>query len=193
LDLFRRKRVRVQIITKSDLVRRDIDILRETECIVSFTITTLRERVRRKLEPNAPPSERRLQAMAELSREGIPVTLRLDPVFPLLTEDEVEEIVEAAVSAGAKHVTSSTFKPRPDGWRRFAECFPKEAEEIRDLYFVRGFRRRGARYLPDEERKRLLSRVKRACEHHHVTVGFCREMLPLGNRTCDGSHLFSHL
>ncbi len=189
LELFQKNAIPVQIITKSDLVVRDLEILKNMCCVVSFTITTMDERVRRKLEPGAPPSEKRLQAMRELAELGIAVTLRLDPVFPVLNEGEVEEIVEAAVSAGALHVTTSTFKPRADGWKRFSQVFPRVAEQIRDLYFVEGFRRHNAFYLPDNERRRLLEMVAKACQRNRVSVAFCREGIKFKAPSCDGSHL----
>ena len=189
LEIFLERGIPFQIITKSDLVIRDLQILSEARCVVSFTITTLSEKIRRKLEPGAPPSERRLRALEELKDAGVPTTVRLDPVIPLLNESEVDKIVEAAVGAGASHITSSTFKPRPDSWKRFAQAFPKIAEEIRELYFGFGIKHQNAWYLPEEERRRLLEAVQRACARRGVTFSACRENIRFEAPSCDGSHL----
>lgn len=189
LEIFRDEGIPFQIVTKSDLVLGDLDILRESRCVVSFTITTLREEVRKKLEPGAPPGSRRLKAIEELTEAGIPTTLRLDPVIPLVNEFEIGEIVEAAVGVGVSHITSSTFKPRPDSWRRFSKEFPRVATQIGEWYFRFGSRHKNAWYLPEEKRMELMKAVGRVCEKISVSFGTCRENLGFAGPSCDGSHL----
>jgi len=189
LEMLREHGMAVQIITKSDLVLRDADILSRMPSVVSFTITTLRREISRKLEPGAPAPDRRLKAMEELAEAGVPVTLRLDPVIPGLNDGEIEEIVSAAAEAGAEHVTSSTFKPRPDSWSRFSLTFPELAEELRVEFFERGWKHHNARYLPRGLRAELMGKVREACRRAGVTFATCREGFPLEAPTCDGSHL----
>ena len=191
LELFASHGCRVQVITKSDLITRDIDLLSRMRCVVSFTLTTLDQGLSRKLEPAAPSPERRLKAIGELSGAGVPVTLRLDPVIPFLNDAEVERVVEAATSAGAKHVTSSTFKPRPDSWRRIERAFPRLVAELAPLYFDREERHHNSRYLPKELRLNLMERVRGACVTNGVTFAPCREGLQglMTGASCDGSHL----
>jgi len=189
LEAIARRGMAVQIITKSDLVVRDTDVLAGTPSVVSFTVTTLDRGLAARLEPGAPPPSRRLEAMRRLSEAGIPVTLRLDPVFPGLNDGEIEEIVEAAVQSGALHVTSSTFKPRPDSWSRFSLAFPEEARRMADDYFRRGWKHHNARYLPRRIRRELMARVERACRRAGVTFATCREGFRFRAPTCDGSHL----
>jgi len=191
LEIFKSEGVGVQIITKSDLVVRDIDLLKDMRCVVSFTITTLNERIRQKLEPGAPPSKRRLNAMKTLSEKGIPIVLRLDPIFPFLNEAEIENIVESAMRVGTKHVVCSTFKPRRDGWKRFERVFPEVARKISTLYFRDGSWRRNCWYLPSQERQRLVEIVKRNCEKRGMSYATCREGLTKRAPSCDGSHLLS--
>jgi DNA repair photolyase len=117
------------------------------------------------------------------------VTLRLDPVFPGLNDAEIEEIVGAAVQSGARHVTSSTFKPRPDSWTRFSLAFPEEARRMADDYFRLGGKHHNARYLPRRIRLDLMARVEKACGRAGVTFATCREGFRFRAPTCDGSHL----
>ncbi|MEM2507853.1 MAG: radical SAM protein [Candidatus Hadarchaeales archaeon] len=189
LEILLKHGMNVQIITKSDLVVRDCDILSEGPSVVSFTITTLDERVAKKLEPGAPSPKNRLKAMQKLSAAGIPVTLRLDPIIPGLNDDEIEKIVWAAVEAGAKHVTSSTFKPRPDSWSRFSLAFPEEAKNLHAYFFEHGWKHHNARYLPRKLRKSLMERVEKICVEEGVTFASCREGFSFKAPTCDGSHL----
>lgn len=191
LELFVHNGCRIQVITKSDLVTRDIDLLKQLASVVSFTITTIDEKISSKLEPNAPKPKERLAAMRDLTNAGLPVTLRLDPIIPFLNDDEIEEVIRTTAECGALHVTSSTFKPRPDGWRRFLEAFPVVSKKLAPLYFERGKRHHNSWYLPREIRLKLLERVKEACDRYGITFASCREGLRelTTGASCDGGHL----
>ena len=95
----------VGIVTKSNLVVRDIDILeqmaRRNLAQVSISVTTLDRALARTMEPRAPTPERRLLAMRALSEAGIPTCVLAAPVIPALNDSELEAILEAAADAGA--------------------------------------------------------------------------------------------
>ncbi len=191
LELFTNYDLRILIVTKSDIVLRDIDLLKELKSAVTMTITTLEEEKSQKLEPGAPSPERRLEAVSRLEDEGIPTGIRLDPIFPKLTENEIETIVKKASKAGAQHITTSTFKPRKDGWNRFKKSFPKTAEKVKTDYFDLGRKINNSYYLPEETRLKLVKKVREECEKHQITFSTCREGLPEmeSEKSCDGSHL----
>ncbi|MDE1149495.1 MAG: PA0069 family radical SAM protein [Azospirillaceae bacterium] len=95
----------VGIITKSPLVLRDIDILAPMAAAglasVAVSITTLDRDLARRLEPRAGTPQRRLDAVRELSRAGIPVSVLASPMIPGLNDTELEAILAAAKEAGA--------------------------------------------------------------------------------------------
>jgi len=95
----------VQVVTKSHLVTRDVDLLTElaTHRAVSvvLSVTSLRPDVQRLMEPRASTPLRRLDAIRTLSHAGVPVGVNVAPVVPGLTDDEVPAILEAAADAGA--------------------------------------------------------------------------------------------
>ena len=95
----------VAVTTKSDLVCRDIDILgpmaEKRLAAVGVSVTTLDGRIARTLEPRAPRPEKRLQAIRRLASAGIPVTVMVAPMIPVLTDWEMERILESAAAAGA--------------------------------------------------------------------------------------------
>lgn len=95
----------VGIITKSDLVTRDADVLGELAChraaVVNVSITTMSRELKRKMEPRAAPPERRFEAIRRLSEAGIPTGVMVAPVIPGLTDHEMPEILERAAEAGA--------------------------------------------------------------------------------------------
>lgn len=95
----------VGIVTKSNLVLRDLDILcpmaREGLVRVAVSLTTLDRRLARRMEPRAPTPMRRLEAIRELARAGVPVTVLAAPLIPALNDHEIEAILGAAAEAGA--------------------------------------------------------------------------------------------
>jgi DNA repair photolyase len=96
------------IVTKSAMVERDIDILQKMAKYdlvkVHLSVTTLDPALSRILEPRASAPKRRLQTIETLRNAGIPVTVLIAPVIPVLTDAELEDIVKAVIQAGALDV-----------------------------------------------------------------------------------------
>jgi len=87
------KDTKLSILTKSDLVLRDVDILKEFKNLsVGLTVNCFPEKVRKILEPHAPSSERRIKALKKLNKEGINTFCFISPVIPKLTE--VREVLK---------------------------------------------------------------------------------------------------
>ena len=99
----------VTIVTKNHLVTRDIDILREMAvhgCAhVTVSVTTLRNGLRRVMEPRTSIPARRLDAVRRLSEAGVPVGVFVAPVIPALNDEEIPAILNAAADAGARHAS----------------------------------------------------------------------------------------
>jgi DNA repair photolyase len=97
----------VGIVTKSAGVLRDLDILTSMAqrklARVYVSVTTLDAGLARRMEPRAATPERRLHAIAELTRAGVPAGVMVAPMIPGLNDAEMEKIVEAAARAGARH------------------------------------------------------------------------------------------
>jgi len=95
----------VGIITKNELVTRDIDhfqALHEHQAVaVNISITTLDGELARKMEPRASHPRERLKAIERLAAAGIPVGVMVAPIVPAITDHETAKILEAAASAGA--------------------------------------------------------------------------------------------
>jgi DNA repair photolyase len=88
------------ITTKSHLVTRDIDILAAMAskglAVVVLSVTTLDNRLARSMEPRASAPHRRLAAIRELSKAGVPTIVNVAPIIPGLTDHEIETIMEKA-------------------------------------------------------------------------------------------------
>lgn len=108
LEVFLKYKHPVGIITKNDLILRDLDILKELAkyrlVSVGMSITTLDESLRRVLEPRTTTGARRMDAVSKLSQAGIKVGVQIAPVIPYLNHEEIPKIVKEANEAGAAHV-----------------------------------------------------------------------------------------
>jgi DNA repair photolyase len=103
------------ILTKSPLLLRDVDLLREiaevAEVSACLSVPTLEERAWRATEPHTPHPRARLEAVAELNRQGIPTGILIAPLMPGINDapEHVEAIVQAATEAGAVHIGGQTL------------------------------------------------------------------------------------
>jgi DNA repair photolyase len=105
LEVLRDHRHPVAVTTKGTMVERDVDILREMGpdlCRVGLSVTTLDDRLARRLEPRVPVPSRRLRTIERLAEAGVTVRVMVSPVIPGLTDHEVEAILRAAADAGAR-------------------------------------------------------------------------------------------
>jgi DNA repair photolyase len=95
----------VQLITKNDLICRDIDVLAElaryNAVAVVLSVTTLDPGLARSLEPRTSTPKRRLEAISRLSEAGIPTGVSISPVIPALTDEEMPRILAEAKRHGA--------------------------------------------------------------------------------------------
>jgi DNA repair photolyase len=151
------------ILTKSPLLLRDLDLMRQiaqqTEFSAALSVPTLDERAWRATEPHSPNPRARLEAVAELARAGIRTGVLIAPLMPGINDapEQVDEIQTRAQEAGAAYVTGIALHLRGDvknlflGW--LGEQRPGLLPRYRQLY------RRGA-YAPQEERRRLTALVK---------------------------------
>jgi DNA repair photolyase len=96
----------VAIVTKSNLILRDLDILADMAArnlvSVALSVTTLDRSLARRMEPRAPTPDRRLDAVRELSRAGVPTSVMVAPIVPAINDHEIEDILAAAADAGAR-------------------------------------------------------------------------------------------
>lgn len=109
LEIIARHRFPVHILTKSDLVLRDVDILREigqTYAAVSFTVTTADDELAAKVEPGAPRPSARYTAIGALAKAGIATGITMMPILPFLedTVENITQIVTLAHENGASYI-----------------------------------------------------------------------------------------
>lgn len=169
----------VGIITKSALIERDLDILKELVAAnlaaVAITITTLDHRISRSLEPRAAAPARRLKVIENLARAGIPVLVSIAPVIPFITEQELEKVMAAAADAGATSAGYTVLRlpwevnPLFQQWleTHFPERAQRVMNRIRDMRGGKDYdanfatRMRGEGLWADMIRQRFAKGLKR--------------------------------
>ena len=136
----------VGIITKGVLVLRDLDVLRrlrhEASVRVYFSIPFSDDDVARKVEPQAPSSRKRFEAMATLANAGIPTGISLSPIIPGLNDEDVPELLARAKQAGAMEAMATLLRlsgPVESVFmERMAAAFPDRITKI--LHRIRDVR-----------------------------------------------------
>jgi DNA repair photolyase len=131
----------VEIVTKSALVLRDLDILidmaKDNLVKVFLSVTTLNRELARRMEPRAPTPSLRLHAIEELAKAGVPVGVMVAPVIPDLTDYEMESILKDAATRGAVEAGYVPLRlplEIKDLWRDWLnEHYPDRAGKIMTL------------------------------------------------------------
>jgi DNA repair photolyase len=128
----------VSIITKSALIRRDIQLIKqlseEASAHVYFTIPFLDHEINRAVEPFAPFPEARFAAMKEFADAGVEVGLAIAPIIPGLNESDIPGLLERAKEAGAKSAFIGLLRlpgsVRPYFLERLEEKLPLRAKKV---------------------------------------------------------------
>lgn len=112
LAKLKERNMRIHLHTKSDLVLRDLDILKQLKGDVAVTITSIDDRISKRIEPGAPLPERRLGALKELTDAGLDTYALVGPVLDVLEGSE-REFAEAVASTGTKRMYIDRLNQRP--------------------------------------------------------------------------------
>ncbi len=105
----------IALLTKSDLILRDIDLLQrlhaQTKCVVQMTLTTFDEALCKTLEPHVCTSKRRFEVLQELQKAGIPTIVWLTPTLPFLNDNEENllGLLDYCKQAGVKGIVTFGF------------------------------------------------------------------------------------
>lgn len=163
----------VALQTKSDLVLRDLDILRrineKTKAVVQMTLTTADEKLCRIIEPNVSTTNERFEALKALRDAGIPTVVWLCPVLPFIndTEENIRTILGMCVEAGVRGVLcfgmGLTLREgnREYFYRQLDIHFPRLKER-----YIREY---GNNYMVDSPRSTELMRLfHRICEENGI-------------------------
>ena len=161
------------VITKSNRILRDIDLLQkineQTKCVVQMTLTTYDEDLCKKIEPNVSTTRERFQVLTELRDAGIPTVVWLSPILPFIndTEDNISGILDLCIQAKVYGVIcfgmSLTLRDgnREYFYRQLDRLFPRLKETYIQKY--------GNRYIIDSPNQIPLMRLfHQTCGKHGI-------------------------
>jgi DNA repair photolyase len=176
-ELARHRGLEICIVTKSNLVLRDTDILqqitRNNRLFVNITITTLKADLARILEPRAPRPDLRLEAMQKLNQAGVAAGVICAPVLPGITDSprDLEALVRATAKAGGKYIFANSLFLKPCSAAVFLPFLEKEFPQLVESYQKR-FKDRA--FLPESYRKPLSQLMKRLRQKYGIPSDYDR-------------------
>jgi len=176
-ELARHRGLEIGIVTKSNLVLRDVEVLRQisknNRLFVNITITTLKADLARILEARAPRPDLRLEAMQKLNQEGIAAGVICAPVLPEITDSpkDLEALVKATARAGGKYIFANSLFLKPCSAAVFLPFLEKEFPHLIESYRQR-YKDRA--FLSASYRKRLSQLMKRLLEKHGIRSDYDR-------------------
>ncbi len=114
LEVLLKKNMPISILTKSNLILRDMDLIKKfQEAHIGVTITTLDEELRRKMEPNAAPIDARFSVLDNFKSKAITYAF-IGPIIPQYTTDYLEDIIRKLAKLKVKYVIFDRFRWKKD-------------------------------------------------------------------------------
>ncbi len=157
-ELVRHRGYEIGIVTKSNLILRDTELLQElsrnNQLFVNITITTMNTELARILEPRAPRPDLRMEAVRQLNHAGVAAGVICAPVLPGITDAnrDLEALVRATAEAGGKYIFANPLFLKPCSAAVFLPFLEKEFPHLVERYRQR-FASRA--FLPPSYRKRI--------------------------------------
>jgi DNA repair photolyase len=171
----------VEVLTKSDLVLRDLDLYEEIARLswacVFFTITTFDQQIAERFEPGAATPERRLEALRQVARTGVTTGVAMMPLLPGISDDErnIEDVVSRVKDAGGQFVLGGGLTLKEGAQReRYMGFLKTHYPEVLTLYgqlYGKGYEAQGG-YGPQ-----LLRRVREVCLKRSIADRMRRPIL----------------
>jgi DNA repair photolyase len=168
-ELAKREGLSISVITKSNQIVRDIDVFKRiterSSLSLNVTITTLRPRLARLLEPRAPRPDLRVAAVKQLSDAGLAVGVSASPLIPGITDrdGDLEAVAAAVRAAGAQWFFCNPLFLMPSSAKQFLpfvrQKFPRLAKQYQEWYAKNG-------YAPEEYRRKAAERVAKIRKEH---------------------------
>jgi DNA repair photolyase len=173
-ELARHQGLELGLITKGNLILRDVELLKEVgrnnRLFVNLTITTLNVELARILEPRAPRPDLRMEVVRKLNDAGIATGVSCSPVIPGITDAprDLEAVVRATAEAGGKHIFANPLFLKPCSAAVFLPFLEKEFPQLADGYRQR-YRDRA--FLPQTYAKRISQLMARLRQKYSIVRG----------------------
>jgi DNA repair photolyase len=200
VEVLQQYQVPYYIFTKSGSVVRDYDLHSRyrDRCLIVWSLTTLNEALKRRLEPYAAAVAAILRAMQEAAARHIPTGVNIDPIIPGLTDaaSDLQAIVRACVARRVRYFAGGVLRVRDDIWLRLRGLLVAMERDdavhaLEQLYFARP--RRSGPYFraPDSYEEEVLQTLRESVESHGAVWGLPVEEASGACLSCAGFGLRS--
>lgn len=173
LEIINRYNFGVGVLTKSDLIMRDIDLLEsinfKTKAVVQMTLTTFDDELCKKIEPNVCPTSSRIKALKEMQKAGIPTMVWLSPFLPFIndTYENIKNLLDVCLSVGVKGIVCFAVGVtlREGNREYFYQQLDKSFPGLKECYQ----KKFGNAYeIPSPNHKKLFSMIEENCRLHNL-------------------------
>lgn len=170
-EISRHQGLELGIVTKSNLILRDVEILQQVskhnQLFVNISVTTVNADLARTLEPRAPRPDLRFEAVRKLNEAGVAAGVICAPVLPGITDapKDLEKLVEAAAQAGAKYIFANPLFLKPCSAAVFMPFLEKQFPNLAESYQQRF---QESAFLPASYRKRISQLMTRLREKYRI-------------------------
>lgn len=155
----------VSILTKSSLVLRDIDLLKQMNCEVGITITTLNDNIRKLFEPNASSIEERLNALKKLKDEGIRTYIFFGPMLPFISDKDLEETLKKFAELKPEKIYIDKLNVKnPFHWKKLKSFLEENYTDLADRWETA---------ISDDYYKELKEKIVELCKRFDLNCELC--------------------
>ncbi len=165
LDILTKHQYPITILTKSDLVLRDLDLIKRTEAEIGFTIVTIDDKVREIFEPKATPIEKRLLALKKITNMGFHTYVFIGPILPIFTEKDLTLIFEEVNEYGVQRVLVDKLNLKAKNWIFINEALNNFSSKIKYEFWKKAKSKEFYELL----RKRIIQLGKK----YNIRIDFC--------------------
>jgi|SRR3989344_4307044 len=142
LEILLQHQFPISILTKSDLVLRDIDLLKQfKDAIVGFSFMSFNASYSKEFEPLTSPPERRLEAIRQLNKAGIKTYAFLGPIFPELTTNNLEEIFKKFSELNLEYIFCENLNHKAGTWNEIMQVikskYPQLEKPYQEIFFTK--------------------------------------------------------
>ena len=173
LEIINRYEFGASVLTKSDRVLRDIDLLDEinqkTKAVVQMTLTTYDDKLCSILEPNVCNTKRRIDVLEEMQKRGIPTCVWMTPILPYINDNEenIQSILEECVRVGVKGIIcyDMGLTLREGDREYYYQALDKHFPGMKERY-IKNYG--NAYQLPSPNSDKLMKLFKLYCKEHGI-------------------------
>jgi DNA repair photolyase len=153
------------ILTKSNLILRDINLLSEMKCAVTISLTSLDKNITHIFEENAPSPKERLKTVKKFVEHGIKTGLALMPILPFIVEPELENVIKTSNNSNAQYLLHEYLELKGDQKGKFIGIIQKHFQHLLSKYDILY----KDNFKPDEKYvERVDKKIHRLCKNYNI-------------------------